>query len=323
MTYRASRARIDHTSQLAMGIAPRVFWLALAGTVALGCGARSSLLELEALSPGAGGSGGAGGHGGAGGQVSTGGHGGAGGSGGALICAEGMTEPCGSDVGACKPGTQTCHDNMFGMCEGAIGPSQEICNGIDDNCNGQVDEGFNLGAPCDGPDGDFCLDDKITCNGCSEGADNIEICNGIDDNCNGVIDADCVSGDCQPKLIVTGSTPSSPNCVDFPVKAGSTGIIEYPCSGGPVKAMLGDITFTGGVMNGVVSLVGTQIIPPWEGPDGCTWQDTHRIDGTIAQGTLTYSYSEMVIAKPPGVQCWFPCTETGVVDVNWMMAPAP
>ena len=46
--------------------------------------------------------------------------------------------------------------------------------------------------------------------------------------------ADCEVGDCKPTLIVTGSTPSSPNCIDEPVTMGSEGTIEFPCQGGPV-----------------------------------------------------------------------------------------
>ncbi|APR76836.1 Flagellar hook-length control protein FliK [Minicystis rosea] len=238
-----------------------------------------------------------------------------GGRGGAApACVEGEVVVCGSDIGACKPGQSTCHDGQFGPCEGGVQPSPELCNGIDDDCNGQVDEGFHLGEPCDGPDTDLCTDDVITCAGCSTGLNNVELCNGIDDNCNGIIDADCEVGDCKPVLEVTGSTPSSPACIDFPVEKGSMGLIEFPCGGGPVTAQLGGITFTGNVQNGDVSLTGVAI---FNGPDKCLWKTTHEIFGNLASGQLGYSYVEE-IADPTGpFMCWSPCTEGGTVKILW------
>jgi hypothetical protein len=50
--------------------------------------------------------------------------------------------PCGTDVGACAPGTQTCEAGRLGACTGAIGPSAETCNAIDDDCDGTTDEGI-------------------------------------------------------------------------------------------------------------------------------------------------------------------------------------
>jgi hypothetical protein len=47
---------------------------------------------------------------------------------------------CGEDEGACAPGTQECVDGMLGECAGAIGPSAETCNGIDDDCDARIDE---------------------------------------------------------------------------------------------------------------------------------------------------------------------------------------
>ena len=184
-------------------------------------------------------------------------------------CVEGATKPCGSDVGACMYGTETCHDGVFGACLGDVGPKPEACTGIDENCNGTVD------------------------------------------------DCDPGSGSCTPTLNVTGSTPSSPNCIDFPVMAGGHGTITYTCpgTGGTVTATLGGIPFTGTVTSNMVTLDGYATIYPPQTPDGCTWQDHHHIEGTIQSLSLTYSYSEMVIAHPPGANCWQPCTETGTVQI--------
>jgi cysteine-rich repeat protein len=58
-------------------------------------------------------------------------------------CTPGETKQCGtSEVGVCEFGTQTCNSNGFwGACIGAINPLLEICDGLDNNCNGQIDEG--------------------------------------------------------------------------------------------------------------------------------------------------------------------------------------
>jgi hypothetical protein len=201
----------------------------------LGCGARSSL-PVES-SEGGGGEGG---------------------------CEDGAVEACGSDVGVCVPGQRTCHGGEFGPCEGAIGPTAEVCDGLDNNCNG-------------------------------------------------VTDADCEVGHCTPTLLVIGSTPSSPSCIDFPVEAGSTGMIDLPCGGGVVTATLGAISFSGSVESGVLSLDGSATLT---GPDGCLWHTTHHIGGVLSSGTLSYSYHEKVMPKP-GQDCWNPCTESGTVTIEW------
>ena len=59
------------------------------------------------------------------------------------LCHSGDTRQCGTDVGRCEFGTQTCSvDGEWGACEGGIPPMVEDCphNGEDDDCDGKVDE---------------------------------------------------------------------------------------------------------------------------------------------------------------------------------------
>jgi hypothetical protein len=64
------------------------------------------------------------------------------------ICQENQTRPCGSNIGVCESGIRNCINGTWGPCEGEVGPKSEIdiCgNEIDDNCDGEADEGC-LGA---------------------------------------------------------------------------------------------------------------------------------------------------------------------------------
>ncbi len=67
-------------------------------------------------------------------------------------CTDGDTRPCGTNIGACEQGTQTCEDGEWGECEDAIGPEPEVCDGVDNSCNGIVDDDLrNACGQCEGP----------------------------------------------------------------------------------------------------------------------------------------------------------------------------
>src|SRR3989338_5169885 len=50
-------------------------------------------------------------------------------------CIEFTTRSCGTNVGRCQEGIQTCSSGVWGSCIGSIGPSTELCNNLDDDCN--------------------------------------------------------------------------------------------------------------------------------------------------------------------------------------------
>ncbi|MBD3297258.1 MAG: hypothetical protein GF341_01270 [candidate division Zixibacteria bacterium] len=85
---------------------------------------------------------------------------------------------CDQPVGYVTDNTD-CDDTDPGVNPGAA----EVCNAVDDNCDGAVDEGFDQDA-----------DGWTTCAGDCNDTDPdvypgaVEVCNGIDDDCNGTID---------------------------------------------------------------------------------------------------------------------------------------
>ena len=119
-------------------------------------------------------------------------------------CETGATRPCGTDVGECAPGMQTCTGGVWSGCDGGVQPATESCNSLDDDCDGTTDNGTNPcggacglsanpGASCDGGDADQCSDDAYACSGintvaCSTGADNADTFDQVDNDCNGVVD---------------------------------------------------------------------------------------------------------------------------------------
>jgi hypothetical protein len=102
----------------------------------------------------------------------------------------------------CGPGSLHCRGGEL-VCESDSG-SREVCNGVDDDCDGDVDEETDLAEvgiacfadedqtfpPCQ-PGRTECVADgdggaSIECVGATEGTD--EVCDGLDNDCDGIID---------------------------------------------------------------------------------------------------------------------------------------
>lgn len=116
-------------------------------------------------------------------------------------------QPCvdRSKLGPCQSGKLQADGHGGLVCSSVVQRTTEACDGIDNDCNGAVDEGL---------DGDSCLASALgtcrqgrrACRGgqwaCDAGQARAEACNDVDDDCNGAIDDD---PSCQPQTMVGGS----------------------------------------------------------------------------------------------------------------------
>lgn len=117
-------------------------------------------------------------------------------------CYEGP--PGTENVGPCKAGTQTCVASGlgYGLCENEVLPVLDVCaNGVDDDCNGAVDDSLDEDGDgwkrCDGDCcdrvGPVCSDPKLV----NPGAFEVDG-NSVDDDCDGTVDT--VAGACDSAL---------------------------------------------------------------------------------------------------------------------------
>ncbi|MBN2042756.1 MAG: LamG domain-containing protein [Candidatus Aenigmarchaeota archaeon] len=120
-------------------------------------------------------------------------------------CTTGDNKTCGISTGICSEGYQLCMGGKWGSCMNLITPEKETCNGLDDNCNGIVDDVKGGGSVA-----------STQCECYGGRSPTLEVCNGRDDDCDGKIDN--VGG---------GTSVSSSKCGCYENNFGKGAGVEY------------------------------------------------------------------------------------------------
>ena len=149
----------------------------------------------------------------------------------------GNTRPCGLEIGACRAGIEVCDGFEFGRCQGTVGPQVEICNGIDDDCDGVTDESIE---PLTCGRGQ-CTRTVLGCRDglptrCEPGPSMDEVCNLEDDDCDGEIDEGldlplrCGEGQCAAEVSACANGVPG-ECVPGPAGLETCNAMDDDCDG--------------------------------------------------------------------------------------------
>jgi hypothetical protein len=206
--------------------------------------------------------------------------------------------------GACAAGTLACASAAL-VCVSSKPPSQEVCNGLDDDCNGKVDDGPGgtsatlpgVGFKCGQKQVGICQfgttacgtkPDKtigIVCQGEIDPAN--ETCNGQDDDCDGVVDNHLTDS----WVVTTTACDKNP----APCKAGT-----YQCLDG-AQTCIGAIVPSQEICDGTGPGTGSNPSCTGTPGTGCVWPSgaPTRLD-TLNNATQGTSSNNQLVSTSTG-----------------------
>src|SRR5262245_49254334 len=74
------------------------------------------------------------------------------------------------DIGLCATGLTRCIDGMWGSCDGEVLPAEEVCDDVDNDCDGEVDDGVRSECGTCGECDRRCYGPLEECGGWADGA---------------------------------------------------------------------------------------------------------------------------------------------------------